>query len=350
MICDGVDPLQGRDDLVELLRRDPYIGGHPPPEVPEASLLQVDHPGEAGVRGEDPGPLVVGYGRFEPRQVRYGGDDLGEDGVVYRRRALGGPDEPLEAVAGVDDVVLHPIVPLSLDLVFAPRRDLHIHEDEGCELQAADHHLDAGSGVPPSGPGRLLVGDGQGIGPQAQKELVAEGDGPVLPVDLLLGGVEDVVGHHLEGGEVAAAPPDGVEVVEPDAGLGYRQGVCGRRYEPRGDEGLKVGDGGYGEVDVVPPPSDDRIPLYPGVAPSLKEGEVVLPHLVQSDLPAEDRRSNEGVGVAGWVSAGGPGGVPRPETAAAPLAGLPGEALVFEELQIISVLGEHFDQVRFNRE
>ncbi len=72
----------------------------------------------------------------------------------------------------------------------------------------------------------------------------------------------------------------------------------------------------------------------------------MLPHLVQADLPAEDRGPYEGVGVAGGVSTGGPGGVPRPEPAAALIAALPDKPLLFEEVQIVSVLGEHGDQVR----
>ncbi len=133
----------------------------------------------------------------------------------------------------------------------------------------------------------FLVGDLVEISPDGRDELVAEFDRPVFPVDLFGGSVEGMVGHHLERGEVAPGSADGVEIIEPDAGLGYGERVCRRRYNPAGHERLEIRDRCDGQVDIVPPACNHRVPFHPGVAMVFKKREVCLPHAVEGMGPED---------------------------------------------------------------
>jgi len=149
------------------------------------------------------------------------------------------------------------------------------------------------------------------------------------------------MGHHLEGGQMPTAPPYGIQVVQTDAGLADGEGIGGRRNLPRGDEGLKIGDGGDGKVDIVPPAGDHWISLDAGVSPSLEEAQVVLAHFIQCVLALENGGAYKGIGIAGRIPAGIPLGVSAPEEFAAFLALLALESLIHEEVQSILILGEH---------
>ena len=87
------------------------------------------------------------------------------------------------------------------------------HEDQGRDLEAANHDLDARPRVPAAYPRVLLVRDLLEVAANRGKELVAEFDRAVFPVDLLARGIECVVGEHLEGGQVPPGLPDRVKVV-----------------------------------------------------------------------------------------------------------------------------------------
>ena len=166
-------------------------------------------------------------------------------------------------------------------------------------------------------------------------------DRSILPVVLLLASVEDVVGHHLEGGEMPSTAPYRIQVVQPDARLADGEGVGGRRHLSGGHKRLEIGDGGNGEVNVVSPAGHHRIPLDTSVPSGLKEAEVMLAHLVYGVLALEYGRAYEGIGIAGRVPAGPPLAVPGPEEFAAFVALLALESLIHEEVQSILILGEH---------
>jgi len=141
-----------------------------------------------------------------------------------------------------------------------------------------------------------------------------------------------VVGHHLECGEMPSAAPDGIKVVQPDAGLADGERVGGRRHLSGSDKGLEVGNGSDSEVNIVSPAGHHRIPLDASVPPALKEAQVVLTHLIDGVLAFEYGRAYEGIGIAGRIPAGLPLAVPGPEEFAAFVALLALESLIHEEV------------------
>jgi len=177
--------------------------------------------------------------------------------------------------------------------------------------------------------------------PRPKRSSVAQLDGSVLPVDLPLPGIEDVVSHHLEGGEMAAGTAHGIQIIQSDAGLADGQGIRWRRDETAGHKWLEVGDGGDCQVDVVSPAGYHWIAGDPGVAAGLEVAQIMLTHLVQGMLPGKDGIAYEGVGIAWRIPAGLPGLIPGPEGFAAFLALLALESLIHEEVQSILILGEH---------
>jgi hypothetical protein len=70
----------------------------------------------------------------------------------------------------------------------------------------------------------------------------------------------------------------------------------------------------------------------------------VLPHLVKPVLAGKNRRTDEGVRIAGWITAGISGLIPSPKELPAFLAFLALESLIDKEIQSILILGEHGDR------
>ena len=170
-------------------------------------------------RPDENGRMVLHYCKFCNGVVLYASQvchlpyQVREYGVIDGGSTIRGPDKPLQAVAGVNDIVFHLFIALALDLYSARRRGHQIHEHQSGQLQAAHHNLHARPGIAPTGPGILLVGHRQRIHPQANEQLVTKPHSPVLPVDLPIRGVEYVVGHHLKGGEMPPAPPHRIQVI-----------------------------------------------------------------------------------------------------------------------------------------
>ena len=82
-------------------------------------FVQIHHARQPGVLGEDLRILRILEVVLYPGQIGHLSDQIREDGVIDGGRALGGPDESLQAVAGVYDVVLHLLISLALDLDWA---------------------------------------------------------------------------------------------------------------------------------------------------------------------------------------------------------------------------------------
>src|SRR5690606_21212298 len=106
-----------------------------------------------------------------------------------------------------------------------------------------------------------------------------------------------------------------------------------------GHPGLEISDRGDRQVNIVPPPGNDRIPVDPGVVVLLKEREVSLPHLVDRVSP-EHRVADEIIGLAGGIATDLLIRIPGPECCTAPGAYLAGHPLDFEIFELIFVL-EH---------
>ncbi len=215
MVGDGVDLLDRDDDPLKPL--DGYVDrlGDLLPEVVEVRPGDVHNPGEPGAEPHDLRELRVVEEMLEVRRTHQAVHHLRKDRIVDRRRPLRGPDEPLEAVAGIHDIEPHRVVglPVHIDgrlIVLLPPE---VHEDERRDLKAADEHLDGCPGVSAAVPGVFLITDPVKVAPDRRDELVAEGDRLFLPVDLLFGGVEGVMRHHLKERQVAPRPADGVEIV-----------------------------------------------------------------------------------------------------------------------------------------
>jgi hypothetical protein len=152
------------------------------------------------------------------------------------------------------------------------------------------------------------------------------------------------MGHHLEGGQMPSGPTHGIQVVETDAGLADCERIRGWRDLPRCDEGLEIGDGGNRQVNIIPPAGNDRISGNARVSSRLEVVQVVLSHLVKPVLAGKDRRTDEGVRIAGWITAGISGLIPGPKELAAFLAFLALESFIDKEIQSILILGEHGDR------
>ena len=268
-------------------------------------------------------------------------DHLREYRIVDGGRALRCPDKAFEPVAGVDDPELHRVVHLAVQVVarLAGLLPPEAHEDERCDLKTANEDFHARPGIPAADPRVLLVGDLVDVAANGGDELVAEFDGPVLPVDLLVRGVEGMVGHHLERGEVPAGFSYGVEVIEPDARLGDGERVCRRRDNAACHKRLEIRNRGDGEVDIVPPAGHDRVTFDPRVPLLLKKGEVGLAHGIEG-VRSEDRVADEIIGFAGSIPADLPGAVAGPECRTADFADLADKTLGFKVIELV-FLFEH---------
>ncbi len=323
--------VEDREQLgrVRYLREDP---DRPSEQQPgEVSLLAVR--GNDAVREDE-----VQRSRVVDQDRRFAGRERStelvvlraKDRLVGRPRTLARPDEPFEPVAGVDHRERHRLQRLPVANV--------LHEHERRQLEARGSHAQGRPEVPAAFPDLLLVGDRLRVGAQLlREELVAELDRPLLEVDLVVRPVERVVGHHLEEGHVAPAPPDLLEVDEPEDRLRDRQRVRGRRDRPARHPRLEVVDRGLREEDVVPPPGDGRVPADPRVAPTLEEAQERLAHGAQLVRPREQRFADESVLAARGLLA--PVVVAqRPERLAAAAAGASVEPLAVEEREV--VLGE----------
>ncbi|KUG18836.1 hypothetical protein ASZ90_011434 [hydrocarbon metagenome] len=207
MVDHRIDPLHGKNGLLQPPGINAYAACDLRPQVRHTVLVQVHHSSQAGVLGEDLRILRVIQVVLYASQVCHLPYQVREYGVIDGGSTIRGPDKPLQAVAGVNDIVFHLFIALALDLYSARRRGHQIHEHQSGQLQAAHHNLHARPGIAPTGPGILLVGHRQRIHPQANEQLVTKPHSPVLPVDLPIRGVEYVVGHHLKGGEMPPAPP-----------------------------------------------------------------------------------------------------------------------------------------------
>src|SRR3970282_2133544 len=147
-----------------------------------------------------------------------------------------------------------------------------------------------------------------------------------------------MVCRHLEHREVLARLPDVVDVVEPHAGLGDREGVRGRTRGPADDPRLERVHARLGEEHVPAPSGDERGALHPRVVVRLEERQEVLPHRAVRELLLERRGPDEVVLLARGltarlVDAEGPEGLPALRT------GLAGEALLPEDLDLVVRLG-----------
>ena len=116
MVHHGIDALHGLDGLLQLLRRDADAARNFPAQIQHAVLVQIHHASKAGILGEDLGILSILQIVLDARQVGHLPDQIGKNSIVNGRRALGGPDKPLQTVAGVHDVVVHLLIRLVLDL------------------------------------------------------------------------------------------------------------------------------------------------------------------------------------------------------------------------------------------
>ena len=336
VVRDGVDLLNRRDHLGQPVNRDVDGGRDLLPEGEEVRSRDVHEPGELRVEREDLGVVLVLEVVVQPGLGEEGRNEVREDRVVDRGRARRGPGQALEPVPGVDDPVRHGPegLPLELDRGLVRPLLAQRHEDQCRDLEPADQDLDGRAGVPAADPRVLLVGHRGQVPADRGEELVAELDGPVLPVDLGRGVVEGVVGHHLEERQVTPRAADRVQVVEAYAGLRDGERVGRRRGHPARHERLEVRNRGDGEVDVVPPAGRDGVPVDPGVVVPLEEREVGLAHLVEG-VGREDGVPDERVRLAGSVSADLPFRVAGPERGAAARADPPFEPLVAEVLELI---------------
>ena len=208
------------------------------------------------------------------------------------------------------------------------------HEDKRRDLEAADHDLDARARVPAANPRVFLVRDLVEVAADRDKELVAEFDRAVFPVDLLGRRIEGVVGKHLERGQVPPGLPDRVKVIEPDAGLGDGERVRGRRDDAGGHERLEISDGCDGEIDIVPPACGHRVALDAGMPVLFKKGKVGFAHLVDR-MAGEHGIPDEGVGFAGCIPAHLAGTVARPEGRTAGFADLPCQPLILKIFELV---------------
>ena len=73
-----------------------------------------------------------------------------------------------------------------------------------------------------------------------------------------------------------------VHVYEPDAGLADDEGIGRGGYDSVRNIWLKVDDAGVSEIEVVSPPSYNRIRLDSLMASLLKEGKKSFPHLLKT--------------------------------------------------------------------
>jgi hypothetical protein len=110
------------------------------------------------------------------------------------------------------------------------------------------------------------------------EELVAKGNRFVVPIDPAPPRVESVVPTHEEKGEVAPGAPHVIYIFQADAGLADHEWVCGWRDLATRHPWLEVGNGSYGEEDVITPAGNHRITLEDLVAPPLEKIEKRLLH------------------------------------------------------------------------
>lgn len=73
-----------------------------------------------------------------------------------------------------------------------------------------------------------------------------------------------------------------VHVYEPNAGLTDDKGISRRGYDSVRNVWLKVDDAGVSEIEVVSPPSYNRIRLDSLMASLLKEGKKSFTHLLKT--------------------------------------------------------------------
>ena len=132
------------------------------------------------------------------------------------------PNRIVPTVSGIDD--LQGALPISiafqLDITLLVL--LQIHEDQCGKFQPSDDDLHRTACIPTTGPWILYVGDGQRIDTEFRcEQVIALTNAFIHPVDHLplLGAIEDVVRHHLEGRQVATRSTDGIHVRESDTGL-----------------------------------------------------------------------------------------------------------------------------------
>ena len=183
--------------------------------------------------------------------------------LVDRWSAIGHPHESLQTVTGIHDVGIHLGIPIPTYHVLTVRILDHVHEDQSCKFQTTGYHLQRRARISSPEPGVLTVGYGFHRNSKVFREqFAAIADGVLFPVYLFAWIVEYVMGHHLELGEMSSAAAHIIEIIQSDTGLGYCQRICRWFDQTRCYVGLKICDGSDGQIDVVPPPCNNRIRFH----------------------------------------------------------------------------------------
>jgi len=89
-----------------------------------------------------------------------------------------------------------------------------------------------------------------------------------------------------------------IHIHKPDAWLAYDEGVGWRRRYPVRDVGLEIDDTGGGKVEVVSPPSHNRIRLDSYMPTFLEKREKNFPHLPKTVTSASRRVVDKSQGCA----------------------------------------------------
>ncbi len=132
------------------------------------------------------------------------------------------PAKAFEPVPSIDDLQGHRAVSKSFDFDVALWMFLEVHEHERCELQPTHDDLDGSTCVSTAAPWILDIGhfrgvDAKGVGQQTMTQ-VNTGFNPIV-FNAIIWSVEDVMCHHLEGGQMPARTSDSVDVRQANARL-----------------------------------------------------------------------------------------------------------------------------------